>query len=182
MKDIDINIPKLFRELHGDKAKLSSIIITYSSGIIVSIITIIVTLYLNLPLWKYILLFILFIDITGGVVANLSTSTNQYYKDRNTLRVIFLLMHIIQPGLMLLIFPENYQYLIFIYLFTLGSSLILFKIKSSELQQNIAALFLVVGITISFLFKLNILTLYLFGTLYMIKLILGFSVKRPPFV
>jgi len=182
MKDIDIKIPKLFRELHGDIAKLSSIIITYSSGILVSIITIIVTLYLHLPLWKYILLFILFIDITGGVVANLSTSTNQYYKDRNILRIIFLLMHIIQPGLMLLIFPENYQYLIFIYLFTLVSSLILFKIKSSELQQNIAALFLVVGITASFLFKLNIFSLYLFGTLYMIKLILGFSVKRPPFV
>ena len=182
MKDIDINIPKLFHELHGEKTKLSNIIITYSSGIIVSIITIIINLNLNLPLWKYILLFIIFIDITGGVVANLSSSTNQYYKDRNKLRIIFLLLHIIQPALMLLVFPKNYQYLLFIYLFTLGSSFILFKIKSSELQQNIAALFLVVGITISFLIKLNIFTLYLFGILYMIKLILGFSVKRPSFL
>jgi hypothetical protein len=66
-------------------------------------------------------------------------------------------------------------------LFTLGSAIGLNKVKDTEFQQNIASLLLGIGIALSFFFALPIPILYVFAPLFMVKLILGFSVQRPSF-
>ena len=181
MKDRIINIPKAFHELHGENSKLSSIILVYLAAIVVTSIFIVLLIPQNLPIWKYILVGLVYFDIAGGVVANLSSSTNQYYQRKKNLRFIFLFLHILQPFALYVVFPKYLNYFVFIFLFTSSSSLIVNLIKNTEFQQNIAGFFIVVGIVISFIFNIDLIILYSVAPLFMIKLILGFSVKRPSF-
>jgi hypothetical protein len=74
----EIKIPKLFHELHGETSKISTIILVYLTGIICSAITLVSLSTYDLDVWRYILLGVIVIDIAGGVVANLSSSTNSY--------------------------------------------------------------------------------------------------------
>jgi len=181
MKDKEIQIPKFLHELHGEKARLSNILLVYSVGIVSALIFTIVLLPLNLSLWKYILLSFLVIDICSGVVANLSTPTNQYYQKNSRLRVIFLSLHIIQPLLFYIILPNLLFLFLFIFLYTFTTSLIVNRIKEKEYQQNIASAFVVLGTVLSFIFENDILIINAIAPLFMTKLILGFAVRRPVF-
>ena len=100
MIDREIKIPKVFQELHGEKPYLSTLILVYLAGIGAASIVIAIILPEGLPTWKIIFVFILYFDIGGGVVANLSTSTNQHYQGKTRLRVGLFLLHIIHPALL----------------------------------------------------------------------------------
>ncbi|MBD3328813.1 hypothetical protein GF340_05970 [Candidatus Peregrinibacteria bacterium] len=177
----DIKIPKLFQELHGYKSKISTIVLVYLTGIISGSIIIIDLLKFNLEIWKYTLLGIIVVDIAGGVVANLSSSTNSYYRDKKKLRIKFLLVHFIQPLVLYFIFPNSMYFFIFLFSYTIISALIINMLKEAEDQQNIASTFLTIGAILCILIKTDYLTINIIGVLYMIKIILGFSVRRPRF-
>ncbi|HRK27976.1 MAG TPA: hypothetical protein PK239_11910 [Chitinophagales bacterium] len=181
MKDKEIKITKIFHELHGEKARLSNLILVYTVGIISALIFTIILLPLKLSIWKYILVAVLVLDISSGVVANLSTPTNQYYQKNSRLRLIFLSLHILQPLLFIVIFPELLLFFLFVFLYTISASLIVNWIKDKEYQQNIASAFVVLGTILSFVFKNDILIVYAIAPLFMTKLILGFAVRRPIF-
>jgi len=181
MFDKEIKIPKFLHELHGERSKLSTTLLIYLSALFVGAALVLSLGYLNLPLWKNLLLFFLFFDIAGGVVANLSSSTNLYYQKKKGLRVAFIIFHVVQPVLLAVVFPEIIAYALFVYLYTLVASLIVNAIKNKESQQNLAAFFLVIGILGSAFCILPAVILYIFAPLYMTKIILGFSVKRPAF-
>jgi hypothetical protein len=181
MADREIKVPKVFHELHGENTRLSNIIIVYLAGILTASLIFYSLHAYNLPTWKLALISLLYFDMAGGVVANLSTSTNQYYQKNRNLRIVFLLLHIAHPALFILVFSDYYQYFAFVGAFTLLVGLFLNSFKDIERQQNFAAFFVVIGITISFYFKVPINILYTFAPIYMTKLLLGFSVKRPSF-
>ncbi len=179
MSGKEIQIPKIFHELHGEKARLISIILVYTVGIISASLFTLFLLPLNLSLWKYILIAILIVDISGGVVANLSTPTNQYYQKNSRLRFIFLSLHILQPCLFCIVFPDLLNLFLFIFLYTFSASLIVNRIKDREYQQNFASAFVVLGTILSLAFQNDILIVYAIAPLFMTKLILGFAVRRP---
>lgn len=181
MKDREINVPKALQELHGEKSMLSTIIMVYFAGIIAASVFIFALLPLKLPVWKYILIAVLMIDIAGGVVANLSTPTNQYYQKNRKLRIVFLSLHFIQPLVFFIIFPDFLAFFVFLFIYTIACAIIVNAFKNKELQQNIAAIFVVAGVVLTFLFKIEPIILYSVAPLFMTKLILGFSVKRPVF-
>lgn len=181
MLNREIKIPKVLRELHGEKATLSSLILVYLAAFAISAIALTQFIPLMLPLWKLILATVVFLDIGGGVVANLASSTNQYYQQNPKLRLIFLATHVLQPLLLMVVFPQNTAYFVFVLIYTLGSSFFINLIKDRELQQNTAAVLVSIGICQSFLFPLPIPFLYAFAPLFMVKLMFGFSVRRPDF-
>lgn len=181
MNNKNIKIPKLFQELHGEKSKISTVILVYLTGIISGYITIVDLLKFNLEIWKYLLLGIVVVDIAGGVVANLSSSTNSYYKDKKKLRIIFLLVHFIQPLILYFIFPNSMFFFMFLFFYTIISALFINMLKEAEDQQNIASALLTIGAILSVLIKTDYFIINIIGVLYMIKLILGFSVRRPRF-
>jgi hypothetical protein len=114
-------------------------------------------------------------------VANLSSSTNQYYQQNEKKRIPFILIHILQPTILYVIFPQYLNYFLFIALFTVILTLIVSAISNREIQQNTASAFLVIGIIFATMFnEINFYVLAL-GIMFMIKLILGFSVRRPDF-
>jgi hypothetical protein len=181
MQDKEITVPKALHELHGDKTRLSTLVLVYLSGVIAAGLVLILLLPNELPLWKMMLIAVLYVDIAGGVVANLSTSTNQYYQDRNQQRTIFALLHILQPAIFILVFPAAWLYYVFSGLYTLMSIGIVSQFQDSELQQNAAALLVVVGVALSFAFPVPHAILYSFAPLFLLKLVLGFAVRRPSF-
>jgi hypothetical protein len=178
-KNRKVFVPAYLHELHGENPDLLTLIATYMTGLIAGFLIIFNIGCASMPVWKTILLFILYIDIAGGIVSNFSTSTRLYYQKMEKLRILFIFLHLIHPGLFILLFPDSYSYFGFAGFYTIIACLILHKIRNIENQQTCASLMLVAGILISFFFDLPFIILYTFAPLYMIKLIIGFSVRRP---
>jgi hypothetical protein len=80
------------------------------------------------------------------------------------------------------IFSDNMAYFGFVMLYTVLAASGLNRVVDLELQQNLAAALVTLGISISFLFGLPALALYAFAPFFLIKLILGFAVQRPSFL
>jgi hypothetical protein len=181
MQNKIINVPKYLHELHGEYPDIFTLISTYLASIISGILVIIFTYKLELPVWKSILLFVLYADIAGGVISNFSSSTKDYYRTNKKLRLPFILMHLIHPALFILLFPDFADYFIFVGLFTIFACIILTRINKIEIQLTTALFLLLFGISFSFFFKIPVNFLFSFAPLFMTKLIIGFSVDKPNF-
>jgi len=174
-----IKMPKVLHELNGEKTPLFTLIMVYLIGVLAAGVVVFLILPSELPTWKIVLVGILYLDITGGVVANLSTSTNQHYQGKTKLRVAFTMLHILHPLLFTIIFPEAWSYFIFVGVYTLVSVGLVHISSDVEYQQNLASAMVVLGIVISGTFDVPQKIFYSVAPLFMIKLILGFAVQRP---
>jgi len=174
----ELVIPRFLRELHGEKTSILNIVCVYVAAIVAGAFVIISLQELGLPVWKNVLICILYFELAGGVVANLTSATNQYYQKKTKLRLAFILSHLAHPALLIVLFPESIEYSFFVGIFTISAALIVNYVKTVQHQQNLALLFVILGILISMQFTLPAIILYSFAPLFMMKLILGFSVKR----
>ncbi len=177
----DIRIPKFLHELHGETAPLSQILLVYASALAGTVLFFIALYPYPLPLWKSALLAVLLVDIIGGVTANLSSSTNQYYQRANGRRIGFLLLHVLQPALFTLLFPEQWAYFAYVGVFALAAAFLVNSVNDPELQQNLGAALLVCGICAGTIFAPEPIALHALAPLFLTKLILGFAVRRPKF-
>ncbi|MHB1454277.1 MAG: hypothetical protein ACYCYM_10050 [Saccharofermentanales bacterium] len=111
-----IKIPKALHDLLGEEQSRSELIITFIF-LGVSFLALILGTrqeWVGLRWYKIALLFILILDILGGVTANLSTGTNNYYRANAKRRWIFIAIHI-QPFLFACILQSDYHYLYALY-------------------------------------------------------------------
>ena len=178
MMQKEINIPKSLQELHGKRTSLFSLILVYFSSLTISLIVTYYALPKNFPIWKTILFVVAIMDIGGGVIANFTNSTNQYYQNKSNLRIIFISLHVIHPILFIILFPTESTLFIFMGVYTLFSCFILNMIRVRETQRLIAVFLLTVGTIIIFAIPCNINFLRLLPILFFLKLILGFSVNH----
>jgi hypothetical protein len=181
MQNKKIRVPKYLHELHGESPDIFTLIGTYLASLISGILAIVFTKSLGLPVWKSVLLFVLYADIAGGVISNFSSSTKDYYRNNKSLRLPFILMHLIHPALFILLLPDFADYFIYVGSFTILASLIVEKINQIEIQLTIALFLFLSGTLFSFCFKIPVNFLFSFAPLFMSKLIIGFSVVRPNF-
>jgi hypothetical protein len=179
MQNRKINVPKYLFELHGKSPDILTLTVTYLAGVISGTLVLILTCNISLPVWKSVLLFILYADIAGGVISNFSSSTKDYYRSNKKLQLPFILMHLIHPVLLILIFPDFAGYFIYTGLYTIFSCLIITRINKSEMQLTAALFLLLTGISLSFCFRTPVNFLFSFAPLFMIKLIIGFSADKP---
>ena len=155
MQNRKIKVPSYLHELHGELPDIFTLSGTYLASIISGILVIIFTRSLELPCWKSILLFVLYSDIAGGVISNFSSSTKEYYHSHKSLRLPFILMHIIHPGLFVLLFPDFAYYFIYTGLFTVDACLLLSGINKTEIKLTTALFLFLLGISFSFCFRLS---------------------------
>lgn len=174
-----MELPKFLHELHGERSRVSTLVAVYLAGLICAGVVAWQLALDGQPVWKTILGAFIFLDIGGGVVANLSSSTSRYYRERPKLRLPFLALHVIHPAALALLFPSAMPYFIYTGIVTLAGAVLVNAVKDAELQQNQAALLIAVGCAFSFCFRLDLPILYLFTPLFLVKLILGFAVRRP---
>jgi len=178
----EVDVPKGLQELHGERTRVSTLVIVYVTALACAGLVAWQLVQSGLPIWKVALAALIFLDVGGGVAANLSTSTNHYYQVHDRLRLPFIAMHIIHPAVLAVLFPLALPYFLYVLLFTLSATMAVNAIKDRELQQNIASFLVVVGCAFSFFFPQALPVLYLFAPLFMVKLILGFAVRRTPLV
>ena len=184
MGDRTLRIPRFLHELHGEETSLPALACTYSAAVAAGAAAW-VGLAPARPLWWRLAIAVLvFADVGGGVVANFSAGTMRYYRERPRLRVFFLLAHLVQPALLTLAFPAASPAFIFAGLFTVGSGLAVTAIRDVEAQQSVAALLATVGTLGAALIGAAFIAaappiLLAFAPLFMLKIIVGFSVRRP---
>lgn len=174
----EVSIPKSLHELHGERTRLSTLLIVYLTALTAAAVSAWLLLRAGTPVWRTALAALIFMDVGGGVTANLSASTNRYYQEHPKLRIPFIAMHVFHPAVLAALFPAALPYFVYAALFTLGGTFAVNAVRNGELQQNLAALLVAAGCVFSFAFAVPVPVLYAFMPLFAVKLILGFAVRR----
>jgi len=127
--------------------------------------------------FKLIILTILALDIAGGVVANFTAGTTNYYAESLRKRYLFVLFHLLQPSILIWIFPSELLAILGVSLFTLTSSIVVLNIKKQYNQRIIALTLLLLSLILSILLNFSDTLTQMIMQLFSIKLILAFSVN-----
>ena len=172
----NIRIPKYLQDLHGKKTSLLILILTYLSGLVTAtVITCFIAKQININMWRLTLTFILIADISGGIISNYSKSTRDYYSENSKKHVIFIFLHILQPFLFLIIFPELSGFFLFMGIYAISCCLAIYKIEDNEYKRVISSFMFIIGIMIIFIFKIPIEIVKIIPILFFVKLILAYS-------
>ena len=172
-----IEVHKFLRELFGRETTTFDLLaIIISSGSFAGLI-LMIKWNADITVIKKIILTILALDIGGGIVANFTTGTNIYYAESLRKRYIFVLFHLLQPSILIWIFPSELIAILGVSLFTLTSSIIVLRIKKHYNQRIIAVTLLLLSIFLSTLLNYTDPLTKMIMQLFSIKLILAFSVN-----
>jgi len=175
-----IRIPKFFHELLGEQQTKASMIIillfVVLSGTILGFVTF--HEWSSLPLIKLLFSWLLFVDIAGGVIANLTRGTDTYYSERPMLRWIFISIHV-QPILLAWSFNSSIASATYIWFYTIFTTVVLNICRGLKFQRELAGSFLGISFIIILTFQstqaLFVTILHLF---YVVKVIYNFSVQH----
>jgi hypothetical protein len=136
----------------------------------------------DISIFKLIILTILALDIAGGVVANFTAGTTDYYAESLRKQYFFVLFHLLQPSILIWIFPNELRPILVISIFTLISSIIVLNINKHYTQRITAITLLLLSFILSILLNYSDPLLQIVMQLFSIKLILAFSVNWSPIV
>ena len=170
-----VNIPPYLHELHGKQSSIFELLITYTTAALYAVIV----LYLarHLPVYKLAVLGFLSIDLAGGVVSNFTEGTNLFYIQRPKMRYMFISLHILQPVILMLLFPNELKNIAIISVYTLMAMIFINSLSAYLRQRLYAAALTALGLTISFALNISQPIVHLMLILFVIKLILAFSVR-----
>ncbi|MDA7027979.1 hypothetical protein PJ311_15505 [Bacillus sp. CLL-7-23] len=174
-----LKVPAILHEFFGKKIFLLDLCLTLLFGIGMSALILIVThsQWLGLDVWKRVLLAILAFDITGGVLANFTSSTNQHYQQNARARLIFISIHLQPVALGILFFP--YIWVCFsVWGYTITAALLINHLVKHPGQRTIAAFLATSGICILLLSHLLPTLLSCLLCLYMFKVVFAFAVDH----
>lgn len=174
-----IEVPVFFHEVFGKRITKFELGVTILFSLIMSASLLAFTYseWKELVVWKMVILTVLALDLTGGVIANFTFSTNDYYKKRPTARYIFICIHI-QPLIFSLLFSNHFQSCIYVWGYTMVSVLIVNKLLQHSAQKVIAANFVINGIVGLYLFFSIPKLLFMMLFFYLFKVIYSFGVDH----
>jgi hypothetical protein len=175
--DKKVTIPSYLHELHGKQASVFDLLVNYISAIIATIIILYLACDLALEPYKLIILGVLALDLAGGVVSNFTEGTNNYYTEKPKMRYVFIGFHVVQPLVMIWIFPNDWVGIAVISIYTLIAMTIINSIKEHLRQRVYGAFLMVVGLSISFLAANMQPIVHLMLILFVVKLIVAFAIR-----
>ncbi len=172
----EISIPAALRELHGERATGTDLLLTYGTGILTAA-GVAAFADLSLPPARWLVLSLLLVDIAGGVTANFTRGTNSYYASRPGLRLVYILLHTVQPAVLVWLFPGQGCRLALFAGYTLLATLGVNALSQYRYQRLGAGLLTALGVLLLHLLALEPAVLTGLLTLYLIKLVLAFAVR-----
>jgi membrane glycosyltransferase len=172
-----IKVHRLFRELFGLETTRLDLLAIVISALSFAALTLILNSNSAALATKAIVLIILALDIGGGVVANFTTGTNNYYAESLQKRYLFVVFHLLQPSVLIWIFPNELLAILGVSIFTLTSSLIVLNIKKNYNQRIIAVTLLLLSLILSTILNYTDPLAQVIMQLFSVKLILAFSVN-----
>ena len=172
-----IKVHRLLRELFGLETTRFDLLAIIISAVSFAALTLILNSNSAALATKAIVLIILALDIGGGVVANFTTGTNNYYAESLQKRYLFVVFHLLQPSVLIWIFPNELLAILGVSIFTLTSSLIVLNIKKNYSQRIIAVTLLLLSLILSTILNYTDPLAQVIMQLFSVKLILAFSVN-----
>jgi hypothetical protein len=170
-------VHRLFHDLFGRETTTFDLLAIAISSLSFAGLTLILKWNADISNFKLIILTILALDIAGGIVANFTSGTTNYYAESLRKRYFFVLFHLLQPSILIWIFPNELQAILGISIFTLISSIIVLNIKKHNTQRITAITLLFLSFMLSVLLNYSDPLLQIVMLLFSIKLILAFSVN-----
>ena len=177
MQNKKIQVHKFLSEVFGRETTTFDLLAIIISSVSFALLTLFVKWNADITIIKKIILTILALDIGGGVVANFTTGTNNYYAESLRKRYLFVLFHLLQPSILIWILPNELLAVLGVSIFTLISSIIVLNIKKHYNQRLIAVTLLLFSLILSSLFNYSDPLTKMIMLLFSIKLILAFSVN-----
>ncbi len=172
-----IKVHRLLRELFGLETTRFDLLAIIISAVSFAALTLILNSNSAALATKAIVLIILALDIGGGVVANFTTGTNNYYAESLQKRYLFVVFHLLQPSVLIWIFPNELLAILGVSIFTLTSSLIVLNIKKNYNQRIIAVTLLLLSLILSTILNYTDPLAQVIMQLFSVKIILAFSVN-----
>jgi membrane glycosyltransferase len=172
-----IKVHRLLRDLFGLETTRFDLLAIIISAVSFAALTLILNSNSAALATKAIVLIILALDIGGGVVANFTTGTNNYYAESLQKRYLFVVFHLLQPSVLIWIFPNELLAILGVSIFTLTSSLIVLNIKKNYNQRIIAVTLLLLSLILSTILNYTDPLAQVIMQLFSVKLILAFSVN-----
>ena len=172
-----IEVHRFLRELFGCETTMFDLLAILIGAFSLAGLTLILKWNADFSVIKKIVLTMLALDIGGGVVANFTRGTNNYYAETLGKRYLFVLFHLLQPSVLIWIFPNQLFSILGVSVFTLISSIIVLNIKKTYAQRIIALTLLLLCLMLSTLLNYSDPLAQLIMQLFSIKLILAFSVN-----
>ena len=180
MQKKKIQVHKFLSEVFGRETTTFDLLAIIISSISFAVLTLFFKWYADIAIIKKIILTILALDIGGGVVANFTTGTNNYYAESLRKRYLFVLFHLLQPSILIWIFPSELIAILGVSLFTLTSAIIVLYIKKQYSQRIVAVTLLLLSLILSTLLNYSVPLTKMIMQLFSVKLILAFSVNWTP--
>lgn len=166
--------------LHGETFTRQDLAMTYLTAVIVTILAARSCIPDPLSMTQKILLAGLFLDTSGGIVANATASTRLFYATPYRRRVLFIALHTLHPLILLSIFPEFGSYILGAGLSTLTASLLVNHLRSKAQGLPAAAGLLSILLTILLLNGPDEPSVVLLLILFAFKLVLCFATGGMP--
>ena len=173
-----IKVYKFFQIIFGRETTLFALFAIIGSSLLFATLVLLFKLSTETSIVKLVLLTIIAADLFGGVIANFTKGTNNYYYGEPlTKRYLFLLFHLIQPTIFIWIFPDDLFKILVVSIITIFSSSLILSIKNQVYQRVFAISLLLISLFVSNLMNYSDTLLNLLMMLFSIKLILSFSVN-----
>ncbi|MEL6538631.1 MAG: hypothetical protein AAFQ98_24645 [Bacteroidota bacterium] len=172
-----IDIPVFLHELHGHRSSVFDLVLVYGMALAFAATLSILAGDIALQGYKRVLLVLLALDLAGGVVANFTEGTNAYYKSSPKRRSRFMTLHVIQPAVLMLIFPESWIVITALSFFTLLTMALINRLKNPVSQRVVAGTLLTLGINLAIILGIPHVVVHCMLILFMVKLIMAFAVR-----
>lgn len=174
-----IKTPLFLHDLHGKEATVADLIFTYLAASMTTglILYSAFDIYIDKGVFKFIILGLLAFDLSGGVIANFTQGTTNYYAESPKRRSVFIGLHLIQPMVMAWIFPGDSTSIYIAASYTLLATIVTSSLKEEGKQRVLAGALVTMGFSIVFLMSPESKVIHFMLILFIIKLILAFSVK-----
>ena len=179
MKALDkrMAIPGPLHELHGKQASIRDLLLNYAAAVIATLIILHLSRGLSLSAFKMVILGALALDLAGGVVSNFTEGTNAYYTEKPGMRYLFIAFHIVQPVVLIWLFPSEFAGIAIISIYTLIAALAVNRLKEHARQRVYSAFLTVTGLSLSFLIGEIEPAVHLMLIFFIVKLIMSFAVR-----
>lgn len=175
-----IRIPKLLHEVFGKETTLLELTLTLVFAILSTILLSIKTYseWQSFEIFQIVVILIMAFDISGGVIANFTFSTNNQYKKSNKARLIFIAGHV-QPLILALVLGEYYFPCALTWVYTVISAFIVNGFAKHPAQRTIGAVLMVFGVLLLSLFFYELPQfLFVILILYIVKVSFSFAVDH----
>jgi hypothetical protein len=172
-----IQVHRVLRKLFGRETTKFALLAIIISGFSFGVLTLILNWNIDISILKKIALTLLAFDIGGGVVSNFTPGTNNYYAESLRKRYLFILFHLIQPSILIWIFPNDLPAILGVLIFTLTSSIFVLNIKKIYNQRIVAISLLILCLLLSSFLNYSNTSSQIIMQFFSIKLILAFSVN-----